>query len=79
MDYFDIGELVLSKIDTVSLYQNSHKNIIPYNIDSNIPLIILDKIESKYSDTIFYFCLYFSETVLLNSNIIKKFHVGVDI
>jgi hypothetical protein len=69
---FDIGELVLSKIDKVSLYQITYKNIIPSNIDCEIPMIVIDKVESKYSETVFYFCLYKTETVLINDNIVVK-------
>ena len=72
MSKFDIGELVLSKIDKVSLYQNSYKNIIPHNVDCEIPMLIVDKVESDYSTTVFYFCLYKTETVLINDNIIIK-------
>ena len=70
---FDIGELVLSKVDTVSLYQNDYKNIIPHNIDCKIHMIIIDKIDSEYNETVFYFCLYKTDTVLINDNIIVKF------
>ena len=73
---FDIGELVLSKVDTVSLYQNDYKNIIPHNIDCKIPMIIIDKIDSEYNDIVFYFCLYKTDTVLINDNIIVKFSAG---
>ena len=73
MSKFDIGELVLSKIDKVSLYQNNYKNIIPHNIDCKIPMIIVDKVESDYADVVFYFCLYKTETVLINDNIVIKF------
>lgn len=76
MKIFDIGELVLSKIDTVSLYQNDYKNIIPHNIDCKVPMIIIDKIESEYNDIVFYFCLYRTETVLINDNTIAKLNVS---
>ena len=72
MSKFDIGELVLSKIDKVSLYQSSYKSIIPRNIDCKIPMIVIDKVESKYAETVFYFCLYKNETVLINDNIVIK-------
>ena len=65
-----IGDLVLSSVDFLSKLSDP---IIPFIIDYNIPLVVIDKIESsKNVEDDFYFLLYKDTLVLAKRTVLKK-------
>ena len=65
MSVINKGDLVYSISDTASFFQTNDTTLFPYGIDNSIPMIVVEKIESDYTDTIFYFCLYFDYVLLI--------------
>lgn len=65
MSVINKSDLVYSISDTASFFQANDTTLFPYGIDNSIPMIVVEKIESDYTDTIFYFCLYTNYVLLI--------------
>lgn len=68
MKTIKVGSLVKSKIDFISEIRDP---IIPYIIDQDIPLIVLDKIKSSDGSDVFFFLLYKNKILLGKKSILK--------
>ena len=68
MSQIEKHDLVFNTTDTASFFRANDSTLLPSSIDNEIPMIVIEKIESERDDTCFFFCLYKNSILIVKDN-----------